>query len=162
MKIRHGNINDLQGIKAIYEQKQVYSDTLQLPYQSDSLWEKRLANKSDNYVNLVAEQDDEIIGQLSLIVMDRPRRRHVATFGMGVSGSHCGKGVGSALLTAALDMTDNWLNVNRVEIEVYVDNEAAIGLYKKFGFEIEGTGKNFAFKDGNYIDVLFMARIRDN
>ncbi|WP_227992897.1 MULTISPECIES: GNAT family N-acetyltransferase [Shewanella] len=162
MIIRHSQLSDLQGIKSIYEQEHAYSDTLQLPYQSDDLWAQRLASSSDNNINLVAVKDDEIIGQISLVVMDRPRRKHVATFGMGVSSLHIGIGVGSKLLKTALDLTDNWLNVTRVELEVYVDNKAAVSLYKKFGFEIEGTSKNYAFKNGKYVDALFMARINKN
>ena len=131
-----------------------------MPYQSDSLWEQRLASSSDN--NIIAIQDDEILGQLSLIVIEKLRKKHVATFGMGVSSSHTGKGIGSKLLTTALDLTDNWLDITRVELEVYIDNEAAINLYKKFGFEVEGTSKNYAFKTGKYVDALFMERINDN
>jgi L-phenylalanine/L-methionine N-acetyltransferase len=159
MIIRHSQASDLAGIKAIYAQEQAYSDTLHLPYQSDVLWQQRLADTSDNKINLVATEGETIIGQISLLVMERPRRRHVATFGMGVCASHTGKGVGSKLLAAILDLADNWLNLTRIELEVYVDNEAAISLYKKFGFEVEGTSRNYAFKNGKYIDALLMARI---
>jgi len=160
MIIRHGKLSDLHDIKAIYEQEHAYVNTLQLPYQTDSLWEKRLANSSDSNICLVAIKDDEIVGQLSLISMSRPRRKHVATFGMGVSNFHTGKGIGSKLLIAALDLADNWLNISRVELEVYVDNDIAVSLYKKFGFEVEGTSKNYAFKNGEYVDAFFMARIK--
>jgi len=160
MIIRHSKLSDLQGIKAIYQQEHAFSNTLQLPFQSDELWEDRLKSVSDNKHSLVAIENDEVIGQLTLFSMDRPRRKHVATFGMGVSSAHVGKGVGSALLKSALDMTDNWLNINRVELEVYCDNTSAINLYKKFGFEIEGTAKNYAFKNGKFVDSYFMARIK--
>ncbi len=42
-------------------------------------------------------------------------------------------------MAAALDLADNWLNLSRVGLTVYVDNSAAVTLYKRFGFEIEGT-----------------------
>jgi putative acetyltransferase len=71
-----------------------------------------------------------------------------------------GKGVGSALLGAIVDLADNWLNVFRLELTVYVDNERAIALYRKFGFETEGTHKAYALRAGQYVDALFMARIR--
>ncbi|MGI2176004.1 GNAT family N-acetyltransferase [Shewanella frigidimarina] len=76
--------------------------------------------------------------------------------------AYIGIGVGSKLLEVALDLTDNWLNVTRVELEVYIDNKSAISLYKKFGFEIEGTSNNYAFKYGKYVDTLFIARINKN
>ncbi|OJB92311.1 hypothetical protein [Yersinia ruckeri] len=40
-----------------------------------------------------------------------------------------------------------------------IANTAAIALYKKFGFETEGTGKRFAFRDGQYVDIAYMARV---
>ena len=52
-------------------------------------------------------------------------------------------------MQAALDLADNWLNLTRLELEVYTDNEAAIQLYKKFGFTIEGTLAQYAFRMGN-------------
>ena len=162
MIVRHSEISDLQGIKSIYEQLHTSLNTLQLPFQSAALWENRLKNSSDNNISLVAVIDNEIAGQLSFIVCDRPRRKHAANFGMGVSEKHLRKGVGIKLLSAAIDIADNWLNVTRIELEVYVDNEPAIKLYEKLGFEIEGTSKNYAFKNGTYVDAFFMARIKPN
>ena len=45
--------------------------------------------------------------------------------------------------------------------EVYTDNAAAIHLYEKFGFVIEGTKRKYAFRDGEYVDAHVMARVRD-
>lgn len=158
--VRHSEFSDLAAIKAIFEQEHAYSNTLQLPFQSSELWEKRLTSCSDNYINLVALIDDRVVGQLSLQVMDRPRRKHVATLGMGVSSAHRGKGVGSELLSAATDLADNWLNIRRMELEVYKTNEAAIALYQKQGFVEEGVLRDYAFTHGAYVDALMMARLR--
>jgi L-phenylalanine/L-methionine N-acetyltransferase len=79
---------------------------------------------------------------------------------MGVAREWQGKGVGSKLLAAALDIADNWMNLRRVELTVYADNEAAIGLYRKFGFETEGLLRDYGFRDGQWVDVLSMARLR--
>ena len=38
--------------------------------------------------------------------------------------------------------------------------QPAIALYRKFGFEIEGTHKAYALRDGRYVDAYAMARIR--
>lgn len=61
-------------------------------------------------------------------------------------------------MQAATDLTNNWLNLQRLELEVYCDNSPAVRLYKKFGFEIEGTMKGYAFRAGEYVDVYAMAR----
>ena len=69
------------------------------------------------------------------------------------------RGVGSALMRAALDLADRWLNYRRLELTVYTDNVAALELYRKFGFVIEGTHRDFAFRDGLYVDAYTMARL---
>jgi len=63
-------------------------------------------------------------------------------------------------MEAALDLADNWLNLTRVELTVYTDNAAGIALYKKFSFEIEGTYRRYAFRNGEYADAYSMARIK--
>ena len=71
-----------------------------------------------------------------------------------------GKGIGTALMQAAVDLADKWLNLSRLELNVFFDNEPAIKLYKKFGFQVEGTRIGYAFRDGQYVDTLMMARVR--
>ncbi|HMR66031.1 MAG TPA: GNAT family N-acetyltransferase, partial [Anaerolineae bacterium] len=71
-----------------------------------------------------------------------------------------GRGVGTALMQAAVDLADKWLNLTRLELNVFTDNALAIRLYEKFGFTIEGTQVDYAFRDGRYIDSYLMARLR--
>jgi putative acetyltransferase len=84
----------------------------------------------------------------------------VGQLGMAVRDDWQGKGVGTALMQAAIDLADKWLNLSRLELEVYTDNEPAVRLYQKFGFEIEGTAIQYAFRDGQYVDLYLMARLR--
>jgi len=84
--------------------------------------------------------DNEVVGQPGLYTFpNHPCRRHVGQIGMAVRDDWQGKGVGSALMDAAIDLAENWLNLTRLELDVFTDNEPAIHLYKKFGFSIEGT-----------------------
>ena len=78
---------------------------------------------------------------------------------MAVREDRQGKGVGTGLMRAALDLADNWLGLTRVELHVYVDNVAGLALYEKFGFKIEGTHRRFAFRDGGFVDAYSTARI---
>jgi putative acetyltransferase len=63
-------------------------------------------------------------------------------------------------MKALIDLADNWLNLERLELTAYTDNEPALRLYKKLGFEIEGTHRKYAFRDGAYVDSYCMARVR--
>jgi len=102
-----------------------------------------------------------VVGQLALQTFpNRPRRRHVGQIGMAVRDDWQGKRVGTALMQAAIDLADNWLNLTRLELELFVENTPAIRLYEKCGFTIEGTLVDFAFRDGQYVDTYIMARLR--
>ncbi len=57
-------------------------------------------------------------------------------------------------------VADDWLNLKRIELTVYTDNAPAIALYKRNGFEIEGTHRDFAFRGGSFVDAHAMARIK--
>jgi putative acetyltransferase len=130
-----------------------------LPFPSLSLWQKRLAPLPEGSFSLVACRAEEVLGQLGIEMRKNVRRRHAATLGMAVKSSARRQGVGSALLTAGIDLAERWLAVRRIELEVYTDNEPAIALYKKFGFAVEGTLRQYAFRDGKLVDVYVMARL---
>ncbi|MQL46703.1 GNAT family N-acetyltransferase [Photorhabdus khanii] len=159
--IRHIEEGDCEQVHQLYANLQVYCDTLQLPYPSLETWAKRITNIAEGCFCLVTCIDGKIVGQMSIEICQLLRRRHIATFGMGVHADYQGRGIGSELMKAMLNMCDNWLNIERIEMEVYTDNHAAIALYKKFGFEIEGTAKRYAFRNGQYADAYYMSRILD-
>ena len=159
--IRRAEPDDYKPIYQIYAGPQAVWGTMQLPFPSAELWRKRLAEPPEGMFNLVVCAEDEIVGQLGLHTFpSRPRRRHVGQIGMAVRDDWQGKGAGTALMEAMVDLAERWLNLTRIELEVYTDNEPAIRLYKKFDFVIEGTHINFAYRDGHYVDAHFMARLR--
>lgn len=157
--VRHSEPTDAAAIKAIYACENAYTQTLQLPFVSTKLWQDRMASIPENVYSFVAEIDGQIVGNLGFEIAKNPRRRHCGSFGMGVMDQYQNSGVGSALLTALIELTDNWLNLKRIELTVFTDNEAAIALYKKFGFVIEGEAQDFAFRNGCYVNAYQMARL---
>lgn len=158
-EIRHARAADLDQIRQIYAEPSGYAATLQLPYPAEHVWEKRFAELPSSAFSLVACRGDEIVGQLGLETRTNPRRRHVASVGMAVKTSARRQGVGAALLNAAIEMAERWLAIRRIELEVYTDNAAAIALYKRSGFVVEGTLRQFAFRNGEFVDVLAMAKL---
>ena len=160
--IRRAGPDDVAAIVRLYEYPRVLWGTLQVPYASAEMRRKRLLEPPDGTYPLVAEVEGEIVGQLTLhtVLSSSPRRRHAGAFGMAVRDDWHGRGVGTALMQALIDFSDHWLNLHRLELEVFVDNEPAIHLYQKFGFVIEGRLVHYAFRDGEYADVYVMGRIR--
>jgi putative acetyltransferase len=107
----------------------------------------------------VAEVDGAVVGTLGLH-WDEHNRAHVGHVGMMVHTAYQGLGVGSAMIEAAVDLAENWLGMTRLQLEVYPDNEQAIGLYQKHGFEKEGLFRALSYRGGQYVDALVMGRLR--
>ena len=161
MIIRHAEPDDYEALHKVFSGPRVIEGTLQLPLPSAEMWRKRVSERTEGLYALVACVEGEVVGDLTLETHPtRWRRRHAGEIGMAVRDDWQGKGVGSALMDAALDLADNWLNLTRVELNVYTDNEIGIALYKKYGFEVEGTHRRYAFRNGEYVDAYSMARVR--
>jgi L-phenylalanine/L-methionine N-acetyltransferase len=162
IKVRRAEPRDAEAMQATFSSPLAQAGTLQMPLPSVELWRKRLSAVTATDYLLVAEVDGVVVGNCGLhAASTSPRRKHAASIGMSVHDDWHNRGVGSALMSAALDIADNWHNYRRLELTVYTDNSAALGLYRKFGFEIEGTLKDYAFRGGRYIDAYTMARLRD-
>lgn len=159
--IRRAEPNDYEAITRVLGGPKAVWGTLQIPYPSTEIWRKRLAEPDPGLYTLVACVENEVVGQLTVhTAPGSPRRRHVGSLGMAVRDDWQGKGIGTALMQASIDLADKWLNLLRLELEVFVDNEPAIRLYKKFNFQVEGTKVRFGFRDGKYVDVYMMARLK--
>ncbi|ERK16081.1 MAG: GNAT family N-acetyltransferase [Pantoea sp.] len=158
--VRHTTPDDAAVLFQLYSHAETQADTLHLPLQSPALWQERLQNIRPGEQRLVACIDGQVVGQLTVSVLEAMRRRHTATIGMGVDPAFHRRGVGSALMAAMVDLCDNWLQVTRIELTVFADNKAAIGLYQKFGFEIEGTARRYAMRNGALVDTHYMARLK--
>ncbi|MGE5675453.1 MAG: GNAT family N-acetyltransferase [Mycobacterium leprae] len=159
--IRSAYITDAARIAEISSQPSVVWGTVQLPAQTPDRWRKRLeGNHPDTAYVLVAEIEGSVVGMLGLFRSTNPRTHHVGELGVVVDEQYHGGGVGTALMASALEAADKWLNLVRVELEVYPDNERAIRLYERFGFVQEGRKRLNAWRDGQYVDSLVMGRIR--
>jgi RimJ/RimL family protein N-acetyltransferase len=109
-------------------------------------------------VQLVALAGAELVGWTDVLPKDRPVHAHVGVLGIGLLPSFRGRGLGAALMQAALREASGCGFV-RVELTVRAENARAIALYEKFGFKREGVCRDAVFVDGHYEDLIVMANI---
>jgi len=114
-----------------------------------------LRNRAPHFV---AVDGGRVVGWCDVRPKTHVTLRHSGVLGMGVAASHRGHGVGSALLRATVDQAFAQ-GLTRVELVVREDNEAAIALYRRHGFELEGRLRCYLIVDGTTHDALQMARI---
>ena len=150
---------DMVEVTELFNQPKAYAGTLQLPLTSVELRQKRNAEVSPGFKRLVAVVEGKVIGVIFLSRFE-DRRSHVGSIGMAVHDAYAGRGAGTALLAAVIDLADNWLQLKRLELGVYADNVRAIALYERFGFEREGLQRAYSWRGGAFADSLIMARLR--
>ncbi|WP_316014185.1 GNAT family N-acetyltransferase [Roseobacter sp. HKCCA0434] len=157
--IRAPRPDDAAALATLLSLPGVRHGTMRLPHVGEAEAARRLDAPAGVHL-LVAERGGTLIGDAALI-RGKDRRAHVAGLYVAVHDDHVGQGVGTALLSALIDLADNWLGLTRLELEVNTDNAPALALYRRFGFEIEGTKRRDALRDGRLIDNHMMARLRD-
>jgi RimJ/RimL family protein N-acetyltransferase len=101
---------------------------------------------------LVALAADVVVGQLHV----EPSRFGFGELGMLVAADWRGRGVGTALVAAAIEW-GRARGLHKLTLSVFPHNEAAIALYRKFGFAEEGwRARHIRRADGELWDVIDM------
>lgn len=159
--IRSLRLSDANDIHELMHMPNVLYATSLLPSTTADAWHKIIQHWiEDERVHVfVAEVQGKAVGIINVRV-GVGRESHVGDLTMAVHDKHQRQGIGRMLLMAMTDLVDNWLNLVRLELDVFTDNEVAIHLYKQFDFEIEGRKRLDAFRGGRYIDSYMMARLR--
>ena len=151
--------SDAEALTKVLTMPGVRNGTLRQPFQSIAQTLRYIEGLSLTDIVIAAEWRGVVLGNAGLHA-HQGRRKHSATLGMGIHDDFTGKGIGTKLLESLIDAADNWHDIKRIELTVFTDNTNAIALYEKFGFEKEGTMKQYAFRNGAYADCYFMARVR--
>ncbi|MEF9945887.1 MAG: GNAT family protein [Lachnospiraceae bacterium] len=111
---------------------------------------------SDNNTMLLALAHDKIIGIGTISSSSKIKSRHCGELGIVVENAFQGKGVGSEIIKKLLDWCKTNHVTTRVQLDTRCDNENAVKLYQKFGFEIEGRQVNSTLLNGKYYDLYIM------
>eukprot|EP00047_Mylnosiga_fluctuans_P009478 m.11622 g.11622 ORF g.11622 m.11622 type:complete len:364 (+) comp2644_c0_seq2:35-1126(+) len=162
IRVRRMEPHDYTDLLVQFSQKSVVANTTQMPVPSAEDWKKRIADTcaSSTVIGMVAEVAGHVVGSLTIHLKSSARARHSAVFGIAVREEYHRRGVATRLMTAMLDLSDRVLAIARMELCVFDDNAAAIALYKKFGFALEGRSEADVLRNGSYASSLHMARFR--
>jgi L-phenylalanine/L-methionine N-acetyltransferase len=107
---------------------------------------------------LVAHVGADLAGLITGIRGVHPARRGAVDVGLGVRPDWRRRGIGQTLMRA-LERWARAAGCHRLQLRVTTDNAAAIALYRKCGFVIEGVLYAAASIDGRYYDDLEMAKL---
>ncbi len=115
-------------------------------------------NESEGNIMLLGFLDGQFVGNCALNGFGRYRLGHRVSLGIALYHKYTGMGIGKVMLETAISLAKE-MGYEQIELEVVADNERAIALYKKMGFEICGTTPNaMRYKDGTYADEHKMVK----
>ena len=121
----------------------------------------RMLQSSHNAYNFViADLEGNYIGQLDLFRLDW--RLRLGELGMVIARREDrGQGIGQEALGLLQRFAFHTLGLERLELEVHMDNAAALACYRRAGFTLEGVKRHAFFTDGHFCDIGMMSILRD-
>ncbi|MBU9711449.1 GNAT family N-acetyltransferase [Evansella tamaricis] len=148
IKIRPGNANDGKKMYTLTKEVIQEEDGLIMTVSDFVMTEEQQKIKNEAFLshpdtlNLIAEHHDKIVGILTIEPEILKKTSHRAILGIIVQKNYRSKGIGKALIMAALNWVLHEGRYEKVELEVLASNKHAISLYHQLGFENEGMRYN--------------------
>ena len=111
-----------------------------------------------NLAQFFALESENVVGWCDILPKKFEGMTHVGVLGMGVLASYRGKGIGKRLLRLTLEHAKQINKLEKVELEVFKTNTAAMAMYVKEGFVIEGERIDSRKLDGTYDNIILMGK----
>ncbi len=157
--LREPRAGDIAALTEMANLPGVRAGSLRMPYTMQDWAEARFLKTRAGLTNVLAELEGRAVGLAALRRFEE-RQSHVGEVYLAVHDAFWGRGIGSALLAAVLDIADNWHGLMRVQLTVVTDNPRAIALYERAGFVAEGRLIGDILCEGVLKDSFAMARLR--
>jgi len=120
----------------------------------------RNSNQNPNMLILVAEYNEQVIGLLDFTPKTKRKNCHTGEFGVSVDVNFQRSGIGKALIETMLQWARQNGQIEKVFLNVFDSNHAAIALYNAMGFTEEGRHVQAAKQpSGEYVDIIQMYKL---
>ena len=138
-----------------------FFNTFPLSETTQNMWFQNLLQSSEKKLFMICTNKNKPIGTIGLDHIDF--KNQSAEYGNVLIGEESFRGKGFALEAThlLLDYSFNYLNIHRIYLFCYSDNQKAISLYEKCGFVKEGVLRQAHFSNGQFRDLILMAILRD-
>ena len=155
--IRNAVEQDLLEILFIYNDA-ILNTTAVYHYEEKTIEERQSWFKEKNEDQepvLVYEEKGKVLGFATYgTFRPWPAFKYAIEHSIYVSSAGKGKGIGSQLLRALIDIAST-KGLKTMVAGIDTSNPASIGLHEKFGFTYSGTIRNAGYKFGRWLNLAF-------
>lgn len=114
--------------------------------------------KAPNRLMLSSTANGKLVGMLTYDGGSRERNKHTGVVGVSVLKTHWGKSIATNLFEELFKWAAQNGITKKINLSVREDNDRAIELYKRLGFEIEGEESMKQFTNGVYYSSVLMEK----
>jgi len=159
--VREANEDDAEAIKNVVNS--VASEKyFVVPERSREDWDEAIREiKRRKGLIIIAQADEKTIGMAHLVRGKFEKNKHVGLLGISILKEFRRMGVGTAMMNYIMEWARRQKGLEKISLTVFSTNEAAINLYRKFEFQIEGVSKRQHRIEGKYIDETIMGKFLD-
>ena len=166
--IREAEVEDAAALVSFLNRVSVETDFTSLDGDGILLTSEEMAiflNKQaswDNQITLLAFLNDKIAGIVNITADQRKRVRHIGDLFIVIGKKYWNNGLGNLLLEEVIEWAQASGILRRLQLTVQTRNQAAVHLYQKHGFVIEGRQERGAYiEERKFIDVYLMGKLID-
>ena len=123
--------------------------------ERDFIEQMKQPGHNNAHFAVVRKENGELIGGTGLAVPHPEIREGVLGISIG-NKSFWDQGYGTDTMRTLCRFGFEMMNLHRIELEVYAENERARKVYERVGFRVEGTRRDAIFKYGRYQDIVVM------
>ncbi len=156
VRLRPLEREDLQFVHKLNINANIMSYWFEEPYEAfvelQDLYDKHIHDQGER--RFIVHKNTEMLGLVELVEIDYIHRR--AEFQIIIDPRHQGHGYAKVATHLAMDYAFSILNLYKLYLIVDKNNEKAIHIYQKLGFQFEGELIDEFFVDGEYHNAIRM------
>jgi RimJ/RimL family protein N-acetyltransferase len=135
------------------------TDIESIDSESQQRWFQGLVGRQDRIYLVACDDEHNFLGVTRMDEIDRTNRS--IRVGCDIVPEMRGQGYGTKVFAAVIKYSFDYMNMHRVWLAVLDYNQVGINLYKKSGFQKEGSYRDAIFRDGRYHDYSIMSLLEE-
>ena len=134
-------------------------DDIPYPFSKESLTKFLQVEEPNKTFGIYSNEVNQLVGSIAIYNVNQQNLN--CEVGLVISEKDQGNGFGKESMQLIVDFIFNYLPMEKIKLDVFSFNKKAIRLYKKIGFQHEGTLKNELFRFGEFHDIELFALLRE-